>query len=323
MRLALYSRRAHQVDRTRRSPGGEMRKIGGGISRRRRQIAPNSSETPTIAALECQEWERISAIRICLCLAVSAALGACGTYVPDISEFPADRVSEQQLVQKIVQGVTCELRDAVNHFYEKQQRQHLFIDAWGAQLTLTLTIDERSELNPTALWTPGIFRLFWGVDVSSDATRIDTINSFHTIQEIRALQSCTPEERPVGPFLLESDLKLENLLFDSQTASDTGHVSFTETAKAGSGKNVIQHEVKFVVISSGNVTPTWKLSRIWSVNPTGVFLSALRNRTQDLLITLGQTDVSGTALAPAAASIALSSQIGIAVSNSVRTATPP
>jgi predicted RNA-binding Zn ribbon-like protein len=93
------------------------------------------------------------------------------------------QLSEQQLVQKIIQAVTCELRDAVNDFYDKQQRQHLFIDAWGAQLTLTLTIEEKSELNPTALWTPNtIFSLFRAADVSADATRTDTINSFHTIQ---------------------------------------------------------------------------------------------------------------------------------------------
>jgi hypothetical protein len=259
-----------------------------------------------------------------LCFVISAALGGCGLYVPNIAEFPGDSVSEQQLVQKIIQAVRCELRDAVNNFYDKQQRQHLFIDNWGAQLTLTLTIEEKSELNPTALWTPNtIFSLFGGVDVSADATRTDTINSFQTIQEIRALQSCTPEERPVGPFLLESDLKLENLLFDSQTASDTGQVNFTETARAGSGKNVIQHEVKFIVTSTGDITPAWKLSRVWSVNQTGIFLAALRNRTQDLLITLGQTDETGAAPGPAAASIALSSQIGIAVSNSLRTITPP
>jgi hypothetical protein len=309
-------------------PGEEMRIIRGGIGCRRWRMAPDRPGKPENVGLECQERERISAIGAGICLAVSAALGGCGTYVPNMSEFPGDRVSEQQLVQKIVQGVRCELRDAVNHFYDKQKREHLFIDDWGAQLTLTLTIEERSELNPTALWIPNrIFSLFGGVDLSSDAVRIDTVNSFHTIQEIRALQSCIPEERPVGPFLLESDLKLENLLFDSQTASDTGQVNFAETAaeiaRTGGGKNVIQHEVKFKVVSSGNVTPSWRLSRVWSVNPTGIFLSALRDRTQDLLITLGPIDISGTALAPPAAAIALSSQIGIAVSNSIRTAISP
>jgi len=274
-----------------------------------------------VADIGCRRQGRT---RTALGLAISVALGGCGLYVPNIVEFPGDSVSEQQLVQKIIQAVTCELRDAVNNFYDKQQRQHLFIDAWGAQLTLTLTVEEKSELNPTALWTPNtIFSLFGAADVSADATRTDTINSFHTIREIRVLQSCSPEERPVGPFLLECDLKLENLLFDSQTTADTGQVNFTETARAGSGKNVIQHEVKFIVTSSGDLTPTWKLSRVWSVNQSGIFLAALRNRTQDLLITLGQTDETGTTLGPAAADIALSSQIGIAVSNSLRTITQP
>jgi hypothetical protein len=123
----------------------------------------------------------------------------------------------------------------------------------------------------------------------------------------------------MGLFLLESDLKLEDLLFDSQTISDTGQVNF----KGKPSTNVISHEVKFIVNSSGSVNPAWKLSRLFTVNQSSVFLNALRNRTQDLLITLGTTDQSGTALSPPAASIALSSQIGIAVSTATRTAIPP
>ena len=265
----------------------------------------------------------MSAIRrIGVSLAVCAALVGCGTYVPNISEFPSNSVDESQLVQKIVQAVTCELQDAVNHFYEKQQRKHLFIDTWGAQLTLTLTVQESTTINPTAMWIPNtIFSLFGGVNVSSDATRTDIINSFHTIQELLALKSCAPAERPVGPFLLESDLKLENLLFDSQLASDTEQVNFN--GKTSNPANVISHEVKFIVTSSGNVTPAWKLSRVFTVNQGSIFLAALRNRTQDLLITLGTTDQNGTALSQPAASIALSSQIGIAVSTATRTSIQP
>lgn len=281
------------------------------IRRRRRAV------TFCPRQLRCAIW-------MGLWLTMTAVLDGCGTYVPNIPEFNGDPVSEQQLVQKIIQAVTCEVRDAVNDFYARQQRQHLFIDNWGAQLTLTLTVEERSEFNPTAIWTPnGTLSLFGAADISADATRIDTINSFHTVREIRMFQPCSPEERPIGPFLLESDLKLENLLFDSQTAADIRQVNFAETGRAASGKDVIQHEVKFIVMTSGNINPTLKLSRVWVVNPSGLFLAALRNRTQDLLITFGPTDVTGTSLAPAAASIALSSQIGIAVSNSLRTMTLP
>jgi hypothetical protein len=74
--------------------------------------------------------ERTLPIRIALILAMTGVLGACGTYVPSISEGLPDHVTEQQLVQKILQGVTCELRDAVNDFYQKQQREHLFLDSW-------------------------------------------------------------------------------------------------------------------------------------------------------------------------------------------------
>jgi hypothetical protein len=147
-------------------------------------------------------------------IAIAPILAGCGTYVPEIQEFPADAAGGQQLVVAIIQNVTCEIRDAVNDLYGS--RQHLFLDTWGVQMTLNLTIEEKSAINPTAGWTPNaIFSLAGGVDVSSDATRIDIINSYHTIKEIRALNSCNPQARPGGAFLLASDLKLKEWLFDS------------------------------------------------------------------------------------------------------------
>jgi hypothetical protein len=215
------------------------------------------------------------------------------------------------------------VRDAVNHLYEKKKTDHLFLDTWGAQIALNLTIEEKSEVSPSVSWLPNaIFSLAGGMDVSADATRTDIINAYHTIKEIRERKSCTAETRPGGgAFLLSSDLKLEDLLFDSVTLNDTKQNDLAADVKAGPlGQNVISHEVKFVVISSGNITPAWKLSRIFSVNSTGAFLSAQRNRTHDLTITLGPTDDTGKAPAPQAADVALSSQIGIAISNGVRKA---
>ena len=52
------------------------------------------------------------------------------------------------------------------------------------------------------------------------------------------------------------------------------------------GKNVITHEVKFRVVTTGDITPAWKLVQV-NVNQTGNLFEVSRLRTHDLLITMG------------------------------------
>ena len=254
--------------------------------------------------------------------AVCAALTVCGcgTSVPGLQGFSGNKVAETQLVQSIVQNVTCEVRDAVNHLYQKLGTNHTFLDNWGAQIALNLTIDEKGELNPTANWLPNaIFGLGGGIDVSSDATRNDTINTYHTIAQLRALKACVPGERPDGAYLLASDLKLEDLLFDSVTLESTGQSGFSTDTKSGPlGQNVIQHDVKFIVTATGTLTPAWKLSRVIGVNQSGTFLTAQHTRTNDLTVTLGPTNDNATGPSDVASSFASSAQYGITVSNGLR-----
>ena len=72
-------------------------------------------------------------------------------------------------------------------------------------------------------------------------------------------------------------------------------------------------EIKFIIISSGNVTPTWKLVNISANTGSTPLFSAGRTRTHDLIITVGpanqQTQNSNLAL-----------QIGNSVSNANRAA---
>jgi hypothetical protein len=111
--------------------------------------------------------------------------------------------------------------------------------------------------------------------------------------------------------------------------------------------NVLSHEVKFDIISTGTITPGWKLSTS-TINQTGTFLSGTRDRTQDLIVTFGPPDpawsvvvidpktrkakidrttnrplLRPTALSPAATSAALASEIGNAVNNGFRNALRP
>lgn len=264
-------------------------------------------------------------VRWALTACAVIGLSACGTYVPNIQEFPGDSTSGNQLVTAILTNIKCELRDALADFY-KTARGRTFLDSWGIQTNLTLTVSEKGEIAPNATLTPNpasaVFSLGLGLNGSSEATRVNKIMSFNTVAELKALDRCDRDLRG-GPSLLQSDLKLNEWLVSAILGSDTESVNYsTFTSK----DSVLTHEVKFEVISGGDITPSWKLVRA-TVNASGNFLSLTRNRTHDLVIALGPTDVvpagpqRGKVVPSGAVSgAALSSQIGIDVGNSIRRA---
>jgi hypothetical protein len=95
------------------------------------------------------------------CVAVTVLMG-CGTHVPEIQEVGDDAQGEL-LVKAIVGSIRCEIRDAVNKVITADLNAAApnkgivytkFLDKWAAQVALTLQIDEKSTLNPSAVWTP-------------------------------------------------------------------------------------------------------------------------------------------------------------------------
>jgi hypothetical protein len=97
---------------------------------------------------------RKSAIAVaCLSLGISA----CGTYVPGLQEF-YDPQNPQTMVDAIVSNVQCEVQTAVQFLIlddqdaavaaaalGKVQKPSLtWLKKWAAQVTLTLTVDEKA-----------------------------------------------------------------------------------------------------------------------------------------------------------------------------------
>jgi uncharacterized membrane protein YgcG len=164
---------------------------------------------------------------------------------------------------------------------------------------------------------------------------------------------CRPENDPFvrngltpassSPFILESDLGIKKWLIgavitDVLIGSKTGPAAKAgKKTKAGEGgdggaggsggggasgggggggglkTDAYSYEIKFVIVSSGNVTPTWKLVQV-SANTSGTFFATGRTRTHDLVITIGPND-------NLTLNAHLASQIGQAVNN--LRATPP
>lgn len=277
---------------------------------------------------------------------VVISLSGCGTYVPNIQEFPGDTVDGQLFVQKIVQNINCEITEAVRYVIEQDRRLPRrtapWFEDWGIQTTLTLTLDEKGSVSPVFNWLPpspagAIFNLAGAGTVSSAASRIDKLNSYNSVKQFLDNQ-CV--QRPDGPWMLSSDLKLREWLVYVILAANTGEISIPVNTKGPLKSNVISHQIKFVVTSSGSLTPGWKLSRV-SINQSGAFLAGSRDRTHDLTITLGPMESvpvdfvrrrngkaePTVAAVPRPSSQAaeahLASEIGTAVANSLRSSSLP
>jgi hypothetical protein len=85
----------------------------------------------------------------------------------------------------------------------------------------------------------------------------------------------------------------------------------------GVGQNAITHEVQFVVVTDGNVTPQWKLVRV-SANPTSPFFDTQRQRTHDLIVTFGPKDPKTGKLQSAAESQHNAALYGLSNVNGIR-----
>lgn len=189
--------------------------------------------------------------------------------------------------------------------------------------------------------TPQSFSLGFGGTVSSTATRIDKFDPYYSVKYLMASDSpsffCGPGTDPFikdlkwtpassSPFILESNLGIKDWLLGAIFVNDNipssgapatiaGQSSGSQGAQGSQGSqkaDTVSLEIKFVIVSSGNVTPTWKLVRA-TANTTTPLFSAGRTRTHDLIITIGPPGQQS-------ANSHLASQIGNAVSNANRAA---
>jgi hypothetical protein len=288
-----------------------------------RQTAPTMSTTTHILPLA---------------MGLALTLAGCGTYVPEIQEIPGDQAGGQLLVRAIARSIHCEIKDAVAYVVGTEPLAHWLL-GWGAQMQITLTIDEQSSFSPSGLYSPmSIFSLLGGVGASAEATRIETLNYYYTVKDLYYSKAClNPKDiadshSSAGSLLIQSDLKLRELLLDVATAQATGDISVTSPipANATIAKNGITHEITFKVITNGNITPSWKLVRA-TINPIPPLFMGSRTRTHDLIITFGpnqtttadgHTTNSLGPLTPAAGTF-LAAQIGLATRNQMITGIIP
>jgi hypothetical protein len=290
----------------------------------------------------------------CLIVAVASALTGCGTLVPEIEELWGSPADVSIKVNAIVGQVQCELREAVLYLLAEDERvaqlnprlpngkldlKLQWLKKWSAQVTLTLTIIESTALNPgatlntplnngnirygsTTITVPQSYSFGIGGTLSSAATRIDTITDIYNLNDFATGKptpgrTCVPAKHANGDLFVQSDLKLKQWLSEAVLGLYTETLEKFPTKPDTSVKNgFLSHDIKFEIISSGNLTPTWKLVRVSTNNGNLPLFSTSRDRTQDLAITMGPTAPQG--LSVPAQNAALAAQIGAAVAAAIK-----
>jgi hypothetical protein len=249
---------------------------------------------------------------------LASLVSACGTYVPakhllkvDLRFGPetslAGESSEGRAEADIVSSIRCEIQKGVYETSVMTPGGKNYVsymkDGWGTQVTLKLIWDEQSSGSPGLSFIhpfSGMQSRTIGVggSASAHATRVETVtflfeNPDLYRDEMTWVQNINGDNPSHAPHdcksldtgtMIHSDLKIDDFIVDKATIASTGIVSTNDPSEPPF--SVFQEELTFVGAYSGNITPTWKLTR-FANNTSGNLVGATRTTTGDVLITLG------------------------------------
>lgn len=242
-------------------------------------------------------------------------LCGCGTGVPQIREFyeGPDVVKDPKngVEFQIKEKIFCELVRALRDVRKKYTANGnpAIPDDYGVQMQINLTVEETGALNPSitlndtlqnasvlGVTVPQSFNLGATGTVSSTATRVDTSYSYYIVRRIAGKNKNTFCDA-LGNFhgstpFLESNLGIENYLAGAVGEADVFRSSPLSSAN-GKKIDIYSYEIKFVIVSDGSISPTWKLVNVSANNGTLPLVSAGRTRTHDLILTFGPSSGQG------------------------------
>jgi hypothetical protein len=159
-------------------------------------------------------------------------------------------------------------------------------------VTLKITVDEKSGFAPGLTLIGRNFSSPLGASLTSDATRVETIAFTYSFKDLLAAEKlfekvnhrapdCSVNEK--GAYI-DSNLKIGDFIRQKMVvASIPG--TLDELGNA-SPYSVFNYETTFVVSYGGTATPTWTIAKV-AVDSASAMLSASRQKTNDLSITLG------------------------------------
>ncbi|WP_398472147.1 hypothetical protein [Tardiphaga sp.] len=252
-------------------------------------------------------------------MAFAGALGGCGALVPEFGEA-FDTAVPDALIDAIVSHVHCEVKSQVEFFILDDislakgvgvpggpaPRRHLqWLDDWGAQLSLTLTVEEKSTLSPGVMLnrvlpnavtavpggnitTPQSESLALGASISAGATRKAVVAWFMDFREFTkeypdrpstqaklAAKRISPPAKPVTdlmkkltPELTAAKLTYERLEKEAIAAGSNSYASICNRP----GGILIEGDLKFREWLYMTLRPTFVEGGV-----AGDFAKALQN----------------------------------------------
>jgi hypothetical protein len=258
---------------------------------------------------------------------VSIVLTGCGFSVPSIQEGWQGPEGTEALEFEIKKTIYCQLKEAIRiveeikYSYQDNTTKQVISEVlvpndWIAQISLLLQVDEATAFNPGigitqpfansvskfsngTVTTPQLFSLGLGATVSGTSTRIDKFNPYYTIEYLRIPNTpqsvCVnpkndpflnnPQTSSFGSLLIESDLGIIRWLHDAAITD-----RLLRSAGPAPKTTPYSIEIKFVVVTSGNINPVWKLIPVTFNNGSNSLLTGARTRTHDVIITIGPPD---------------------------------
>ncbi len=264
-----------------------------------------------------------------------AFLAACGTYIPSQRDWPHASAPEVENMNSVlIRSIVCELSYAVtltianDRKLAKDRRSRRtysdFLNGWGVEVATDLTVTENSTVNPTGIWAPvspvsAVFTLGGGISGGAVSTNEYMYNVFYPISALYKPQyfPLDTEYRPCrdprgdkqGSPLVDIDLQILPLLESRIQIVELGFALGPQRKEIVAGeKNVLTQTVSIKESVSGDITPTWTFTT-GSVNPSGKFLSAGRDRTHQVVFTFGPLGDGGRGLTPLAEQFHLNEQL--------------
>lgn len=261
-------------------------------------------------------------MRKILSLTCALALCGCGTYVPNIRPLSYSPTDGIELVRGITQSIECELRRAVVEVIDADIRVAAlnqgirsapWIDGWGVQLALTLTMVENSGATPgvgirlptVTDPTPNVI-LGGSAPLTAKATRRLALNYYYLVADLYQLGICTEDtiaSLPNGSRLIRSDLKIGEWLLAQTLAAGTGAIPVSRTT------NALTQRIDFVATYGAAVNANFP-SISSTVNAITLSTSAGRTSSHSVIMTFGAPDPRQAALSGSAADAFLAAQIG-------------
>ena len=252
------------------------------------------------------------------CMLAAIFLAGCGLSVPSklMDEAPDKdapfHTRQGDYENKIVSHLVCEVAQGIYAARSRFILPWLASDAWGTAITLTITAEDQSSLNPgLSVFTPfrnhvftfpsggnvtaaQSFTMGVGGSISANSTRTETIQFTLVNSALFKLAKNHPSscEDFEGGLMIDGDLKIREFVYDKAEVGQLGNANLFEgkdVSKASSYPffNTFTETINFVSTYSGSANPSWKFAQLSNNTSGSGLVNAQRTYTNTAIITIG------------------------------------